>query len=54
MLCTLVDNMMVHRPRALMASTQRVIVQKRYNSVPEPAGRHAIMAAAVAWAAETR
>ena len=40
MLCTLVDNMMVHRQRALMASTQRVIVQKRYNNVPESAGRH--------------
>ncbi len=40
MLCTLVDNMMVHRHRALMASTQRVIVQKRYNNVPESAGRH--------------
>ena len=40
MLCTLVDNMMVHRPRALMTSTQRVIVQKRYNNVPESPGRH--------------
>ena len=40
MLCTLVDNMMVHRHRALMASTQRVIVQNRYNNVPESAGRH--------------
>lgn len=37
MLCTLVDNMMVHRPHALMAPRQRVIVQKRYNSVLEPA-----------------